>query len=54
MAPHNWTWDSGVGVFKNHFISDKLLEVAFGSARSISSPWTRAPATARARVNMCT
>ena len=33
MAPHNWAWDSGVGVFKNHFISDKLLEVAFGECK---------------------
>ncbi|MFZ5452440.1 MAG: hypothetical protein ACOZF2_11320 [Thermodesulfobacteriota bacterium] len=33
MAPHNWTFDSAVGVFKNHHISDKLLDVAFGECK---------------------
>lgn len=33
MPPHNWTWDSAVGVFKNHFISDKLLEVSMAEAK---------------------
>jgi len=32
-APHNWTWDSAVGVFKNHYISDKLLDVSMGDCK---------------------
>lgn len=28
MAPHNWTFDADLGVYKNHEISDQLLEVA--------------------------
>jgi len=32
-SPHNWTWDADVGVFKNHYISNKLLEVSIGEAK---------------------
>ena len=28
MAAHNWTFDAPSGVYRNHFISNKLLETA--------------------------
>jgi N4-gp56 family major capsid protein len=31
--PHNWTWDSDVGVFKDHHISSNLLDVAMGECK---------------------
>lgn len=31
--PHNWTFDANLGIYKNHQLSDKLLEVAAGACK---------------------
>jgi N4-gp56 family major capsid protein len=33
MAPHNWTFDADLGVYKNHFISNQLLQVSVGACK---------------------